>query len=890
MKRTQTNKPHFIGKWILKIVMFNILLFTSCEVVDDLNPTNKDLPDISLLAGEWLRVDGNSEVANGMKVNVSGTSSTILDPSATIFSNGDIKWKDISPSDKDLFEHQELGSDGNYYAATIKMINDNEIEINVVSSGNGNFQKWIRVTSSNDYVKLQGIWLIIDSIDPSKSLGIDVKGSAGKVIVSTNSSFSPDDIIWKDIQPSGTDSFTFLILDPDGNYVSATITIISENEIEIVVGSADPEKYNKFDGSVDLSKLQGAWTRVESNNPTSDYMQVNVTDDQATVIEKAQSGFSVGDIKWKDIVQTAPGKFSHKELGGDYQYYDATITMLNDTTLQIAVASSGDGNNQKWVRNAPAQTIELDCNISSATTLINGPAEVDYRVTCVLDVTAALTIEPGVVIEFENNGGLGIYDNGSLNAVGTADKPIVLKGLSGTKGSWRGIHTETNSVDNRFEYVAIQDAGSNYVYCCNEPASLLIKDGQFSIKNSTLENGAGIGMYVHDNAKLNEFSNITIITHDEYPMSTTIQRAGELDGRDSDYSGNGKPYIEIRDSDLEDPMTLKSIDIPYLIDKVLDITAGLTIEAGAKLVMKANAGIGVYDDGFLNIQGSDIAAVQIIGYESVSGYWRGIHMETNSINNKINHAVISDAGSNYVYCCNDAASIFFKSGKAAITNTAISRGKGYGVYAGTAFEFSDFENNDIATHEDVPMYIAAERIGELDGMGSDYSGNTEDYIAIFNSDVDNAISWSKTNVPYLIDDGVIDIKEKVEIEHGAEIVFAENAGLGVYDNGVFNAVGTSGENIIFRGKNNIVGFWRGIHIETNSQENVLDYCNLSNAGSNYVYCCNVKTAILADDGLLKVTNCSIENSGGCGLAIKPAASVTESGNTFSNNTDGSICE
>jgi hypothetical protein len=876
---------HILSKAILII----ILSLASCDLVEDALPDDDPtLPNITLLNGEWLMIDGNNDNAIGMKISVSNGSSTVLDPAATSFNAGVTNWKSINPIDKDLFEHQELGSDGNYYSATIKLINDDEIEINVEASGSGNFQRWIRVSADHEYVKLQGVWVIVNA---SGTNIIEVKGSAGRVVVSSGSSFSEGDIIWKNIESDGTSTFTFLILGSDGNYTSATITIISENEIEIIVGSGDPEKYGRFDGSLDLSKIQGAWTRVESNNPASDFMQVNVVDNQATVVDKAQSGFNVGDVKWKDISPTTEGKFTHKELGSDGQYYDATISMVNDSTLEIVVVSSGAGNAQKWVRNPPPRTVELDCKINSETTLTNGPAEVDYRVKtgCVVDITAPLIIEPGVVIEFEENAGLGIYDNGSIKAAGTSGNPIIFRGVNPVKGYWRGIHIETNSMNNRFEYVSVRDAGSNYVYCCNDIASVFIKDGLFAIENSTIENGGAKGLYVNNNAELSSFSNVTITTHDDYPLSLSMERAGELDGLNSDFSGNEEDFIEIHDRSVSNETTIEAANIPYLIDDVVDITEGLTILEGAELVMRENAGLGVYDNGYLNIQGAPNNYVTIRGFEAIQGYWRGIHMETSSVNNKILYAQISDAGSNYVYCCNNVATIFLKSGTATIGNSIIDNGASYGVATGINFEFSSFYGNSILGHKDYPMYIHAENVNSLDPTDS-FSGNDKDFVAIYNSNIDDDIYWPWINVPYLIEKNtVIDITARVTIEPDTEIAFDENAGLGVYDGGILNAEGTDNSNIIFRGKSDVVGFWRGIHIETNSQDNILDHCQILNAGSNYVYCCNGKAAVFAKAGQLSLTNSVMSKSGGCGLLIKAGATVTESGNTFSENTDGNIC-
>ncbi len=887
MKHTEKTTRRI--NWILRILFINLLLLASCEETDELLNNNTDLPDLNTLNGEWLRVDGNNESANGMRVSVSNGTATILDPSATTLSEGDIKWKDITPSEENKFDHQELGSDGNYYDATITLINNDEIEINVAAAGAGNEQRWIRASSDNEYVQLQGTWIIVTD---EGTVIIEVKGSSGIVIYSSDPDYSEGDTIWKDILLSGTDDFTILYLGSDGSYSNGSITIVEINQIIVVTGSGDTQEVDRVDDPGDLSKLQGEWTRIESNNPSADFMKVNVINDQATIIDKAQSGFSNGDIKWKDITNTAPGVYTHLELGSDNNYYEASIALRNDSTLEIAVGSTGSGNVQKWVRNPPAVTVVLDCRISSQTTLVDIGAGVDYLVEsgCVVDITADLIIEPGVVIEFEENSGLGIYGNGTINAIGTPDKAIEFRGTNNVKGFWRGIHVETNSIKNRFEYVTLSDAGSNYVYCCNDPASILMKGGQFAMENTTIENGAGLGVYIRDDTQISSFSSNTITTHDDYAMSISFEIAGQLDGLNSDLSGNAKDFILINNSRVDEETSVSATNIPLLVDDVIDITAGITLLEGVELVMRENAGLGVYDGGNLNIQGSSGSPVVIRGFEQIAGYWRGIHIETKSINNKINYAEISDAGSNYVYCCNTVASLFYKGGSGSITNTLISNGEEYGIYADKNAEFDDFSGNTITSHGEFPMYIAMERAGELDGTGSDYSGNVQDYVAIFISDIDNPITISKTNVPYLIDEGVIDIKERLDISPGTEIVFAENTGFGVYDNGIFNAVGTNDDNIIFRGKEDVAGYWRGIHSETNSGDNQIVYGSISNAGSNYVYCCNDNAALMLKGGQFEVSNSEITKNSGCGIHVNSNATLTESGNTFSNNSDGNICD
>lgn len=647
------------------------------------------------------------------------------------------------------------------------------------------------------------------------------------------------------------------------------------------------------EGENDLTRLEGSWIRIASNNPGSDGIIITLTGTDGIIKDKAGSGFQNGDAKWANIESVDSENYLYEELGSDYNYYGASMILRSDDTLRISINSSGAGNVQKWVREGEyipgGTTQELAGDISSPTTLVNGPSDVDYCVVGVLDVTAKLSIEPGTVIAFSENAGLGIYDNGALTAVGTSTEPIIMKGKVSTPGYWRGIHTETNTFDNQLDYVTISDAGSNYVYCCNVAASLFVKDGKFSIQNTTIANGASYGIYAREQAEFVEFEKNTITTHEKAPMYLHLERTTELDGTGSDFTGNDEDYIQILESTVDEETIVPANNVPYLFDgSVMDITEALTIEEGVEIEVKENGGIGVFDDGSLSIDGTAASPVIIRGASAVEGFWRGIHIETNSINNQFDYAEISDAGSDYVYCCNTVATVFLKGGKLEMANTTLSNGKGYGLYANADANLSGYSENTITTHEQMPLYMAAERFGELDGLNSNYSGNTEDYLGVFNSDVASSTTWYPADVPYLVET-VIDVTDPLTIEPGTEIAFTEQGGLGVYDQGSLNAEGTASENIIFRGLESTQGYWRGIHSETNSNSNILRYVEITEAGANYVYCCNDKANLLLKSGKMTVENSTISNSGGCGIVVKSAATLTESGNSFSNNSEGNIC-
>ena len=107
--------------------------------------------------------------------------------------------------------------------------------------------------------------------------------------------------------------------------------------------SQPPQQYN-------LDAIQGDWYRVGGNNPDYNGMLVNIVNNSGTVLIPAGSSFKIGDIKWKDIEGQDNNKYTHKELGSDSKYYDASMRLGTDDTLRIDVGNAGAGNEQKWVR------------------------------------------------------------------------------------------------------------------------------------------------------------------------------------------------------------------------------------------------------------------------------------------------------------------------------------------------------------------------------------------------------------------------------------------------------------------------------------------------------------------------------------------------------------
>ncbi|AWR87172.1 hypothetical protein [Meiothermus taiwanensis] len=119
----------------------------------------------------------------------------------------------------------------------------------------------------------------------------------------------------------------------------------------------------------------------------------------------------------------------------------------------------------------------------------------------------ALTLEPGVRMEFESNTGIKIMPTGSLNAVGTAAEPIVFTGRVAAKGFWKGLAFRSNNPSNRLERVTVEYAGNDDSFCCDYfvsvndiRAAILVgangvTNATLALVNSTVRESDNYGVY-----------------------------------------------------------------------------------------------------------------------------------------------------------------------------------------------------------------------------------------------------------------------------------------------------------------------------------------------------------------------------------------------------------
>ncbi len=303
--------------------------------------------------------------------------------------------------------------------------------------------------------------------------------------------------------------------------------------------------------------------------------------------------------------------------------------------------------------------ITLDCNAfqssnsNAITFLENRNDGVDYIIDCKATVSVDLVIEPGVTIEFTNQGALVV--TGSLSAVGTSDKRIVFSGRDKVAGSWGFVAFNSNSVNNKLENCTIEYAGG-FQFSSNGDRGnvLLISDARASINNCIIRNGEEYGVKIPSiGNNLSQFNDNTI-TACNVPVYIPANHVHKING--GNYTGNQINSILISSSGgnagvVEESVTWQNLNVPYRAGKEIVISCGnLTIAPGTTIQFENGTGIvlqniGNQDCPGLICVGTADNKIRLTGVTQTAGAWKQIDFRhTQNPSSEISHTIIEYAG------------------------------------------------------------------------------------------------------------------------------------------------------------------------------------------------------------------------------------------------------
>ncbi|MEX0662814.1 MAG: hypothetical protein WEA58_13730 [Balneolaceae bacterium] len=585
------------------------------------------------------------------------------------------------------------------------------------------------------------------------------------------------------------------------------------------------------------------------------------------------------------------------DIGGEYEItLEVTFDDLTDTEEKVIEALAYE---------------ELNSNITENRTLFSNTL---YRVTSGFVVSAELTIEPGTVIEFEENTGIQFNENSIIIADGTEQDSIRFTGTEQNPGHWDGLQVSgTESPNNIMNYVVIEYGGNRGFWTSSEVFANLTVGGRISsenarlqLTNSTLRHSAGVGMRMTNESSLQDSENNTYTQNEEAAVYTEANLINYLDSN-SDYTGNENDYVAVSAAPVtETDRVWNALNVPYRINGTVVVNdINLTIAAGAEFEFTNGSALDYTGDETFLVDGNENNPILFTGVEKEKGWWAGVWVnDAENPDNRMNYVVMEYGGGDSFWSTHSEYANLIIGGRTEtsdarmqVTNSTFSNSGGYGLkISGDGSNMPDSENNTYTENESGAVYLSANNMHHLDS-NSDYTGNSSDFVRVTSTDVlGSQITWNKLNVPYRLSGSTVVREVELTINPGVEIEFTSGADFDVTDESIIKAIGTEEDNIVFTGTEEAAGWWNGMLIQSPNPANEMDYVTFEYGGGDSFWTGQDENANLiiggriADyEGFLNITNSTLNHSEGVGVYVRDHSTANADicdSNSFSDNQEG----
>lgn len=321
------------------------------------------------------------------------------------------------------------------------------------------------------------------------------------------------------------------------------------------------------------------------------------------------------------------------------------FTVCTMSLLVVSCSSDDDGLGDPTAGNAPP--IEIDCDLFYEDFILtkNPDAPVDYIIKCHAVVKGKLTIEPGVVIHFDKDARIRFQTSGSIHAVGTADKPIIMTGTESHPGWWEGLLFLSGNNTNIMDHVDISYGGSQIVNGDGPSCVVVYADGALTMKNSTISHSEKTAFEARYRDSKVTLENNTF-TQNVQPLVISLQLAQKASAT-NDYTGNDLDRVIIISNPgaIDENVIWQNINVPYRVTGNIGVSrlGSLTIEPGTIIEMVSGTRFKI-DEGGLKMVGTPALPIVVRGVQSGPGSWKGISIASLNPMNEIGFAKISDAG------------------------------------------------------------------------------------------------------------------------------------------------------------------------------------------------------------------------------------------------------
>lgn len=616
-----------------------------------------------------------------------------------------------------------------------------------------------------------------------------------------------------------------------------------------------------------------------------------------------------------EIVESPDGSSTASVTATDDNPDEAVFTpdVVGEYTVRLTVSDpEGNSATTEAEITANASPEIVDSNIGDPTVWTNifdDPNLPDYYVTADIDITAQLTIQPGVKVIFAPNRGLSIEGNsGALVAIGKADNLIELTAEDPSNG-WDGIIFFNRNAQNEISYATVSYGGQRDLSFGVEGANVGVEaQGGVTVSNATVSNSFNYGIFIEGGGLLREFGDNTLANNANNPIALAISEVGSLD-ENSVYADNTDNTVEVFASTLNQDedliVTALSNGTAYFVSGRLDVDTGLEIMPGTTMEFDTDAFIEVSGDGYVTAEGTAADSVILTARDQADG-WGGISFYTSNSRNSFDYARISYGGNrDFGFGIQPANIGVERSGEVKVKNSVVAHSVGnYGLYVEDQGAISEFSQNTFSGNDGFPIGLAINIAGVLDAATT-FTGNSDNSVEIFTSTLPQGgnpqtLPAFADGTPYYVS-GRLDVDQDLEIKPGATFEFNKDVRIEVSGSaGSLEAIGTADSLITLTARDPSDG-WLGIVYFSNTTANRLEYVQLSYGGrGDFGFGVEAANVGVERSGKAAVANSSFTNSFGYGIFVENDGELTDAagtpitttqeavdaGNTFTGNTSG----
>lgn len=271
----------------------------------------------------------------------------------------------------------------------------------------------------------------------------------------------------------------------------------------------------------------------------------------------------------------------------------------------------------------------------------------------------------------------------------------------------------------------------------------------------------------------------------------------------------------------------------YLVEGQIDLQAELVIAPGTEIRFAQEAGLNVQTNGTLRAEGTAEAPIVFRGTEETRGWWRGIDVLSDRVNNRLAFVIIRDGGERATHNSTEPAGLTVGrpaySPSIQIQDVTFENNAGFGIFVHDRATLRNFARNT-STGNDASGAIGAPQLVSLDA-DSTWTGNDSDHVRVAGGTVSSAGTIPAIGVPYRAGALIFNPDGLLTVAAGATFEMRDTTFVSIHG-GSFQFDGTAEAPIHFRGTEDEPGWWGGLDVRgnTESPQNRLRHVIIEHAG------------------------------------------------------------